>query len=448
MMDTNPEYRAHYLEYQAKKQSIVQARARFLPRLSVSASKSRTYLRQGSEAADGIEPQTGSATMTFSEIEQSAMFDTDIGAPVVQVSTNDYYNSNSASLDFYQPIYDKQNGSRLRVARSEVIEAEYFLEQIHEDLILRLSEKFFDLISQRSSTEIIKEELDVVKSQLEITTRRHAERLGNLTDVYETKSRYLKLKADFFESQANHRIGLLDINELASSTSLATVDFHVSLNTRRVIPKWVAEHSVEDLVSVGINRDYQIKLAEQKVETAKYMYKSAAAKYHPTLGLSAQRVFDKRAESAFLSNRELHSDQLMLQLKVPLFAGFESVSKRRESHLTLQSSIKSLEAKRIAQATKIRKSYYLLEVNLQRLALLADANQEINRAVILRRKGYEQGISSNLSYLETLAASYSSKKRLEIAKVEAAQNWVQVLAAFQNLDFQEVQKINKLFFYQ
>ena len=85
----------------------------------------------------------------------------------------------------------------------------------------------------------------------------------------------------------------------------------------------------------------------------------------------------------------------MLQFELPLFAGFGPNSKRKEAQLLLQSAIKNLEAEKTARATTISKAYYLLESNLKKLALLDESNREINRALILRRKGYEQGITSN-----------------------------------------------------
>src|ERR1700752_696479 len=75
-------------------------------------------------------------------------------------------------------------------ARAQVQQAEAQFEQAEQDLMLRTSQAYFDVLNARDSVRVAKAQLKAVAEQLETARRRHEVGDATITDVHEARSRH------------------------------------------------------------------------------------------------------------------------------------------------------------------------------------------------------------------------------------------------------------------
>lgn len=176
-LQNDPSIREAEANYRATAEIKPQARSNLLPGLSLSAGRSSNF----SESASGaVVPGTGQVVGTGNEFTST---------------------SESLSLNLNQTIFDWAQYTQLRQADKTVARAETDFEVAKQDLLLRVSEAYFNVLAAEDTLASEVAARESIARQLEQAQRRFEVGLIAITDVQESQAGFDQAVAAEIQAQ-------------------------------------------------------------------------------------------------------------------------------------------------------------------------------------------------------------------------------------------------------
>src|SRR5690606_36587050 len=262
------------------------------------------------------------------------------------------------ALTLTQPIVDVGTWSRLRQSEYIADSANLALQQAYQDLILRVSQAYFDVLAAQDTLSTIQAQKRAVETQLEAAERGFELGATTVTDIHEARSRLDLLNASEIEAQNALQISEDQLAKITGErpAELAGLDPETSLPPPAParLDDWTAQSAQASLDVARARLDTLI--AEKQIDIAK-------GGHYPTLSLYAQTgsASDRGINGQRNGHRSIDS-AVGLQLSIPLFSGGEISSQVREQTSRLQQARYIYEsAKR--QAVQSTQQYFSGEIS-------------------------------------------------------------------------------------
>ncbi len=277
-------------------------------------------------------------------------------------------------------------------------------------------------------------ELNALNRHKELTSKRFEDGLGTATDVGEAGSRYQLVYADFLQAQFEVQRTVKQLEALLAGASgrLAKLapDFSIS------------KLSLPDLPSIEFDSTHDTLLAKQQVRSAKYQLKQTTSQFLPVLRLAGRSRYFDQQDSIFGPESQTISNSVMLELEVPIFAGFGRVAQRSNAKHELRAA-KALEQDVLLES---QSSFDIAKLNLQlsfsRLKALEAAYTASKSALTLREKGYLEGLSSNLDLLDALRDTFRSERLFRSAVYEFFRQHYQFVSTYREISDEDIDFFN------
>ena len=351
-------------------------------------------------------------------------------------------NSWSWSLQLTQPLLRVQNiyaynESELLVEQAR---AQYALAE--QDLILRVTQAYFDVLVVQEGIEVADTQLKAAEEQLSLAKRGFEAGANTITDVHEAKSR-----ADLARSQRISNLNELDARhaELEKVVGQETKTL-AALQPVVVVPRpqpdnaraWI-EHARENNPAV--------LAPKAALGAAEVAVRKIRAEYAPTLDLVASHGKNYSSGNASTpSDFETRTDsrQLGLQLTVPLFSGGVTNSRVSEAIANVGKAAAQLEVARRQSGTDARQAYSAIVNGMAQIEALESAVESSNSAVKGNKVGYKLGIHMNIDVLNAEQQLYTAQRDLVKARYATLFQGLKLKAAAGVLTEADVRGVNQL----
>ncbi|HLU18827.1 MAG TPA: TolC family outer membrane protein [Pusillimonas sp.] len=344
------------------------------------------------------------------------------------------------ALTLTQPIVDVGTWSRLRQSEYIADSANLALQQAYQDLILRVSQAYFDVLAAQDTLSTIQAQKRAVETQLEAAERGFELGATTVTDIHEARSRLDLLNASEIEAQNALQISEDQLAKITGErpAELAGLDPETSLPPPAParLDDWTAQSAQASLDVARARLDTLI--AEKQIDIAK-------GGHYPTLSLYAQTgsASDRGINGQRNGPRSIDS-AVGLQLSIPLFSGGEISSQVREQTSRLQQARYIYEsAKR--QAVQSTQQYFSGVISgLSRIEALRAAEKSSLASLEANRTGYELGVRVNIDVLNAQQQLYETRRALSRARYETLMNSLRLKAASGILSDEDIVAINSL----
>ena len=309
----DPNYQQVISTHRAILESKPQARSQLLPSLDITANTKRN--------AQDI-TTSGSSFGSDGEID---------------------FNSHGYSLNLSQPLFHRDRFIALSQADSQIKESEAKLAKAQQDLIINVSETYFNVLRSIDNLEFANIEVKSLSRQLEEANKRFEVGLSAITDVQEAKAGY-----DLAVAQEIQAINGIDnakeqIRELTSEY----IDKYDGLGENIKLVKPVPE-DISSWTELSIKQNLDISAANFALETARKEIKKQSAGHLPTVDIVASHGYDSTG-GRFGSTRTDRSS-IGVELNVPIYSGGLEKAMRtaqrntREAYLGVISGISQVNA--------------------------------------------------------------------------------------------------------
>jgi outer membrane protein len=389
-------------------------------------------LARADQAKAGILPTAGlSAGVSRTSFENTA--------PVTDRS----FNTQNAALNLSQPLYRPANWATYQQASRQVELAGAQLQSADQDLIVRTSQAYFDVLAAQDTLTFVRAQKAAVAEQLASAKRNFEVGTSTITDTREAQARYDLVIAQELAAENDLRVKKIALDTLVGKTETQPKPLATPVGLPVVTPAdvntWVEQ---SELVHPSIRQ------AQSNVEIAELEVNKAEAGHKPTLDAQASYNVTRNPSGtattippfAFRTN----TTTVGVVLNVPLFAGFATQNRVRET-LSLRDKAKSdLEGARRTVAQATRTAYFGVQSGQGQVKALEAAELSSQSALDANRLGYQVGVRINIDVLNSQSQLFQTKRDLARARYDVLLGDLKLRQANGTLTPEDLLKINAL----
>ncbi len=306
-LENDTTFKAAYSTFMANAESIPQAISALLPQVNALSAVSRNKLRVKVGGAAG---------------EQ-------------------VYNSNQWQLKASQAIFNYQSWAQIQQAKASVKSAHATFNDAAQNLILRTSKAYFDVLFSRDTLNFAEAKLRANKRQLDQAQQRFEVGVDTITSVYEAKAAYDQSIAEVISAKNNQ----INQNEnLRKLTNHVYEQLSPLRDSRIPLIKPEPDDSNE-WTATGIKQNYKLFAAKYSLQAARENIKVQAAGGWPTLAIqgTSGQVHNSGGTSNFFVPGSQMQSNIALAMNFPVFQGGLVASQTRQAQFNFQTSSEQLE---------------------------------------------------------------------------------------------------------
>jgi outer membrane protein len=386
-------------------------------------------LARGEQAKAGIWPVAGFQAGASRSILDVA------GAPN---TTN--YGGQSAALTASQPLYRPINWVNYAQGEKQAFIAKAQLQVAEQDLIIRTSQTYFDVLAARDTLAFVLAQKAAVAEQLASAKRNFEVGTSTITDTREAQARYDLVTAQEIAAENDVRVKKMALDQLVGKSDTEPKPLVIPLTLPALAPsdvnQWVAQTETSHPSIVQASLALEIA----KLETTK-----AEAGHKPTLDLNASYGTNRnQGTSTSAASTRSNAATVALAFNWPLFAGF-AVQNRIKETLALEDKARAdLDtAKRtIAQAT--RAAFFGVQSGLAGVKAYEAAEFSSQSALDANKLGYQVGVRINIDVLNSQSQLFQTKRDLAKARYDVLLGGLKLRQANGTLTAEDLAPVNAL----
>ena len=280
------------------------------------------------------------------------------------------------------------------------------LQLSEQQLLLRTSAAYFDVLRAADNLETAQAEEKAVKRSLEQTRQRYDVGLIAITEVHEAQATYDLTYVNLLSQQA-----ALDIS--FEALEVLTGQQHKNVNGLKdsVSMQMPTPTNVADWVTTGLEKFPGIQIASlQKTAVG---HQRDAARYNrfvPTANLFAN--YTDGDQSPFTGNDPTQSTVISYGVKVsiPVFAGGSLYGQSKQAAANLAATEYQLESQRRQVKQKIRSLYRQLQTTVQNIDARKQAITSAQSALEATETGYEVGTRNIVEVLDAQRQLFGARR--------------------------------------
>jgi len=400
----------------AAQEAIPQARGVLLPQIS----------------ATGDWNQTDTSGSSFSIInDRTTTFDQD------NTSTN-------WGFGLRQTLFRWDQIVNLKRADKVVTKAEAVREAAQQDLIVRVAQRYFDILAAEDRLTSINADREAIARQLEQAKQRFDVGLIAITDVQESQAAYDQSVANEIGAKrvlATAREFLREITgEYVSKLDAPSDDFPLLDPSPNSESSWVDLSLRQNLNLVASRLDEQ--LARDEISFRRNGH-------YPSIDLVASTrendsegdAITDTASSSF--DDTTSRDQVSIQITVPLFAGGGVSSRVREAVYLHRASREQLQRVTRETERQARDAYLGVLSEIARVKALDQAVASSRTALQATQAGYDVGTRTIVEVLNSQFSLYVAITNFYQSRYEYIMNALRLKQAAGTLQVQDLEKIDR-----
>lgn len=377
----------------AAMEKLPQARAGLLPTVSLNASRNRQFGNASFSGADAVDRDV-----------QSWSWNAQLTQPLIRWANWVGYQQADAA-------------TRQAVAQFSMAE---------QDLVLRVAQAYLDLLVATQSVEVMQSQQAAMGEQLALAQRTYSVGTGTITDVHEAKAKWAQSQAQSVaavQEQENFRAELERI--LGESVP------QPQGSLRQLLPIFSLQPLAPWLTQADAGNP-QIQAQQAALDVARREVAKSEAAHLPTLDLVLSRSTNY-SSGALGSPADIathvNSNQVGIQLNIPLYAGGATQSRVREALSLAQKAQDELTLTRRTVANQVRQAYAGIVSGQAQITALQTAVEAGKNAVESNKIGFRIGTRMTPDVLNAEQQLHASLRDLSKAHAQTLVQHLKLKAA-------------------
>ncbi len=411
-LDNDPMIREALANRNAQREARPQARAQLLPNIGLSGSKSDS-------TTDGTQIGLGA------------------GGEVELVDFSSESESTRYSLGLTQTIFRWDRWVNLRQAGDRVARAEIDFEAARQQLIVRVAERYFDVLAAQDNLAFAESNNEAISRQLDQATRRFEVGLIAITDVQEAQAGFDLAVADEINARRQLASARERLREVTGThfTDLAGPGAELPLIRPEPANEdaWV-QRALQDNLTLNAQR-LTAEIADKEVSRQR-------AGHLPTIDLNASRSRNESTGATPFDTSDTDSTSVSLQFNMPIFSGGGTRSLVRQAAYQHEAAKAVLEREARATERTARDAFLGVQSEISRVSALRQALQSNNTALQATEAGFEVGTRTTVDVLNARSTAFRARNDLARSRYDYLLNTLRLQQAIGALSEADVQQIN------
>ncbi|MBU3627587.1 TolC family protein [Polynucleobacter sp. AP-Reno-20A-A9] len=435
---SDPVLNAARFNYQASKELYWQGLALLLPQANATPGATRYY-------------QHGAgSTVVATGAGNSRVFD-----------------QKSYTVTLTQPVFNvgaleafKQGDLNTKIADMNFFQAQ-------QDLILRVSQAYFDALTSQDNVALYRNKKDLIKQQLDVAQAKFDAGLATIVDVNTAQASYdltisqeiaaqadLVVKKGVLEQLVGHPVGPLRPLVKAAKIDGVLKDPRSKSKENKsaplvdsVNPVLPPGQTLDDWINQTEAANFKVLASQLTVNLAESTYRAAQALNYPSLnlvGTSGYNTSNGTPNSYTPSQTNVYNNTVALQMTIPLVSGgFNSSVIRQNAALVDTAKANYDNARRIA-AQNTRAAFTGFYGGLASVRAYEAAERSSESAVESSRLGFQVGTLINIDVLIAVDTLFTTRSQLQQARYSTVLNALKLKASASTLSDEDLLAINSL----
>jgi outer membrane protein len=364
-----------------------------------------------------------------------------VGVDSTLSATSSSFNTQNATLSASQPLYRPANRATYEQGKKQLDLARAQLEAAEQDLIVRTSQAYFDVLAAQDTLASVQAQKAAVAEQLAFAKRNFEVGTSTITDSREAQARFDLVTAQEIAADNDLRVKKIALDQLVGVTESQPKPLLAPVKLPPVVPAdagaWVQQSETTHPA---------IRQAQSGVDIAELEVSKAEAGHKPTLDLTASYNVTRNPSNTAQSgiSSRANTSNVGLLLNVPLFAGFATQNRIKETLSLRDKALSDLEGTRRSVAQATRTAFFGVQSGQGQVRALEAAELSSQSALEANKLGYQVGVRINIDVLNAQSQLFQTRRDLAQARYNVLLGELRLRQASGTLTPQDLQPINAL----
>jgi outer membrane protein len=347
----------------------------------------------------------------------------------------------TATISASQPLYRPVNFATYLQGKRQVELAQAQLTAASQDLIIRVSQAYFDVLAAQDTLTFVRAQKAAVAEQLASAKRNFEVGTSTITDTREAQARYDLVIAQEIAAENDLRVKKLALDSLVGKPEVQPQALSVPIEVPDPQPV-----DVNAWVQQAEDSSPSIQQAKTAVEIAQLETEKAQAGHKPTLDLTTSYSVNRNPSGSTTVGASTRSNtaSVGVAFNLPLFAGFAVQNRIRETLALEEKAQADLEATRRTVAQATRTAFFGVVSGQGQVKALEAAEASSQSALDANRLGYQVGVRINIDVLNSQSQLFQTKRDLAQARYNVLVGLLKLRQANGTLVPEDLTRLNAL----
>ena len=351
-------------------------------------------------------------------------------------------NTNGYNLTLTQPLFNWQAIMAYKEAGFKVAQSEAVFGQAAEDLIVRVAQAYFDVLTSQDSLAFIQAQKVAISEQLAQAKRNFEVGTATITDTHEAQARFDLAVSQEIAAQSDLEIKQRTLQQIIGKFPERLTPLKPSIQLSPPKP-----NAMEQWVTSAEDNNFGVRIQQAALQIASREIERSRAGHYPSLNMVGSYGRNSASIST-IGTVSIGTDSISrsigLQLAVPLYSGGGVNSLVRQAIANQDKARQDLENARRSAALAVRQAYLGVTNGMAQVRALEQALVSSQSALDSNKLGYEVGVRINIDVLNAQQQLYSTKRDLAKARYDTIVNGLRLKAAAGTLAEGDVEAVNRL----
>lgn len=361
-------------------------------------------------------------------------FDPDIGKTTTTNST-----SRSMSLTLSQPLFNLGSWETYEQSKLSVIASDLQFASAQQDLMLRVSQAYFDVLASENSLKTLQAQKVAVAEQLASAKRNFEVGTATITDTHEAQSQFDLITAQEFAGQGDLEVKRAALRQIIGKDAGDLSKLKDGVQLASPMPA-----QVNDWVASAEKQNFGVNASQVSLEIAQREIKKSRSGHLPTIDLSASTGRNTGSTLAGMPTGVSKPASIGVSVNIPIFSGMATDSRVKESIALEDKARNDLETARRSAAQAARQSYTGVVSGLAQIKAFEAAEISSQSALDSTKLGYQVGVRINIDVLNAQQKLSNTRQSLAKARYDSIMNGLRLKAAAGSLKEADLAEVNAL----
>ena len=342
-----------------------------------------------------------------------------------------------------QPLYRPQNSIALSQARQQVGQSDFVLSSAQQDLIVRVTQAYFDVLLARFNIELTESQKAAVSENLAQAKRNFEVGTATITDTNDAQAKYDQIVAQEISARTDLDNKLAALRAIIGRFPAELKRFGGSYE-----PQLPTPNALEPWIEQALSQNLQVRIAQANFDIATLEVDRQKAAHYPTVDLVAsinQGYAGGSASTSLVSSAAFDSRlaQIGVQFNIPLYQGGAIESRVRQAIANQDRARQDLEAARRSAQLLAQTSFSGVTSGVAQIKAFEQALASAQVSYDSNKLGLEVGVRTNLDVLNQQQQVFQTRFNLVQSYYNFLINQLKLKQAVGTLSDADVEQINR-----
>ena len=376
------------------------------------------------------------------------------------------YGQRNYAVTLTQPLFNASAFEVFRQGDLNTKVADMGFYQAQQDLVLRVSQAYFDVLYSQDNVELYKSKIGLIKQQLNAANARFDAGLATIVDVNIAQSGYDLAIAQEIAAQADLVVkrGILEqlvgrpvpaLKPLAKEAKIdgvvrdprAKVKEALPAPSENINPQLPPGQTLNDWIHQAETANFGVLGALLNVDIASSNYRAALATNYPTLNFVGSAAYNSNNGVTFsniAASQNIYNNTVALNLTIPIFSGGYNSSLIRQNAALVDKAKSDYDNLRRTAAQNTRQAFTGFYGGLASVKAYEAAERSTTSAAESSQLGFEVGTLISIDVLLAFDALINARLSLNQARYNTIMNALKLKSYAGTLTDSDLTSINGL----